>query len=109
MPLTITSSEAKSRFGELVKWTSANQEQVIVRLYGEPTAVIMSYREYEELELLRKRDQKRKTLDALDALRKEVNRQSSLTVEDAYRTAGFSEEVIRDTLAADEQYTAPSA
>jgi hypothetical protein len=64
-------------------------------LVGE-SAVIMSYREDEELELLRKRDQKRKMLAALDALRKEINRQSSLTVEDAYRAAGFSEEVIRD-------------
>lgn len=108
MPRTVSSSEAKSRFGELVKWTTDNQEQVIVRLYGEPAAVIMSYKEYEEVEKLRKREQKRKVLEALDALREEARRQNpNLRPEEAYRLAGFSEEVIQETLQADEASAAP--
>lgn len=104
MPQTVSSSEAKSRFGELVKWTAENQEQVIVKLYGEPAAVIMSYREYEEVEKLRKREQKRKALAALDALRQEARRQNpDLEAEEAYRLAGFSEEVIQETLEANQK------
>ena len=73
---SVSSSEAKSRFGELLKWTTENQDKVIVKLYGEPTAVIISYAEYEELERLRKQEQKRKVLEALDRLRDEVRRQN---------------------------------
>ena len=108
MPRTVSSSEAKSRFGELVKWTTENGEQVIVKLYGEPAAVLMSYREYEEVEKLRKREQKRKALEALDALRAEARRQNpNLGAEEAYRLAGFSEEVTQETLQADAGSTAP--
>ncbi|MBX3000689.1 MAG: type II toxin-antitoxin system prevent-host-death family antitoxin [Caldilineaceae bacterium] len=107
MPKQVTSTEAKSRFGELLKWTTENQERVIVRLYGEPTAVIISYAEYEELENLRKREQKRKVLEALDQLRAEA-RQQNLDLADAegYRLAGFSEEVIEETMKTDEALAA---
>jgi prevent-host-death family protein len=104
MPKTVSSSEAKSRFGELLKWTAASKDKVIVKLYGEPAAVIMSYAEYTEVEKLRKREQKRKVLEALDALRQEARRQNpNLTAEEAYRLAGFSEEVIQETLQADQE------
>lgn len=107
MPKTVSSSEAKSHFGELVKWTTEHQEQVIVKLYGEPAVVILSYSEYEEMENLRRREQKRKVLEALDALRQEVRQQDpELSAEAAYRLAGFSEEVIRETLAADQALNA---
>lgn len=110
MPKTVSSSEAKSRFGELVKWTTENQDKVIVKLYGEPAAVIMSYGEYKEVEQLRKREVKRKALEALDALRQAARRQNpDLTAEEAYRLAGFSEEVIADTLKADEELAAPES
>jgi prevent-host-death family protein len=104
MPRIVSSSEAKSRFGQLVKWTTQHRDQVIVRLYGEPVAVLMSYSEYEEVEMLRKREQKRKALEALDALRQEAQRQNpNLSAEDAYRLAGFSEDVVQETIQADEE------
>jgi prevent-host-death family protein len=102
MPRIVSSSEAKSHFGELVKWTAENQEQVIVKLYGEPAAVIMSYQEYAEVEKLRKREQKRKALEALDALRAHARQQDpELGAEEAYRRAGFSAETIRETMEAE--------
>lgn len=107
MPRTVSSSEAKSHFGELLKWTTEHQGQVIVKLYGEPAVVILSYSEYEEMEKLRIREQKRKVLEALDALRQQVRQQSpEVGTEEAYRLAGFSEEVIRETLAADQEFDA---
>lgn len=91
-------------YGELLKWTSENQGRVIVKLYGEPAAGIMPYTEYEEVEKLRMREQKRKVLKALDALRQEARRQNpDLTAEEAYHLAGFSEDVIQETLQADEE------
>lgn len=108
MPKTVSSSEAKARFGELLKWTAESKDKVIVKLYGEPTAVIISYAEYTEVEKLRKREQKRKALDALNALRDEARRQNpDLSDEEAYRLAGFSEEVIQETLETDKKLAAP--
>lgn len=104
MPKTVTSTEAKSRFGELLKWTTESKDAVIVKLYGEPAAAIISYAEYAEVERLRKREQKRKALEALDTLRQEVRRQNpDLTAEEAYRAAGLADEVIRETLQSDEE------
>ncbi len=107
MPKTVSSTEAKSRFGELLKWANESKDKVIVKLYGEPAAVIISYAEYEEVEKLRKREQKRKAFEALDALRQEARRQNpDLTTEEAYRLAGFSEEVTQETLKADGELAA---
>lgn len=107
MPKTVTSTEAKTQFGSLLKWMKEKKDEVIVKVYGEPTAVIMPYPEYEALLKLRKKEQVRKALAALDELRKEVQRQTpDLTAEEAYRMAGFSEEVIQETLAMDEKLAA---
>ena len=107
MPKTVSSREAKARFGELLKWVDESNESVIVLRYGKPVAVIMSCTEYEEVEKLRKRELKRKAFEALEALRDEVRLQNpGLTAEEAYRLAGFSEEVIQETLKADEELAA---
>ena len=108
MPKTVSSREAKARFGELLKWADESNESVIVIRYGKPVAVIMSYTEYEEV---RKAPQtcelKRKAFEALEALRDEARLQNpGLTAEEAYRLAGFSEEVIQETLKADEELAA---
>ena len=102
MSKTMSSTEAKVRFGALLKWVNESHDAVIIKRNGQPVAAILSYAEYEEVEKLRKREQKRKALEALDALRDEVRLQNpDLTAEEAYRAAGFSEEVIQETLQAD--------
>jgi prevent-host-death family protein len=82
MPKTVSASEVKARFGQIVKWTTDNKDEVIVKLYGEPTVVIMPYSEYEELEKLRKQEQKRKALESLEELRKEARRQNPEVVQE---------------------------
>src|SRR4029453_17816376 len=92
MPKTVSASEVKARFGQILKWTTTNQDEVIVKLYGEPTVVIMPYSEYEAIEKLRKQAQKRKVLEALEELHREARQQNpELVAEEAYRLAGFSE------------------
>ena len=104
MPRTISSSEAKSKFGEVLKWTTENNDEVIVKLYGEPKAVIMPYTEYTEVEKLRKREERRKAWETLEEIRKRVRAQNpDMTPEEAYRLAGFSEEVIQETLKKDKE------
>jgi prevent-host-death family protein len=72
MPKTVSSSEAKSKFGEIVKWSTENKDEVIVKLYGEPAVVMMPYSEYEQFENLHKRKEIRKAHNSLMAYRTEV-------------------------------------
>lgn len=52
----------------------------------------------------RKRELKLKALATLNALREEAQRQNpGITAEEAYRLAGFSEEIIQETLKADQE------
>ena len=107
MPRVVSASEVKARFGEIVKWATQNQDEVIVKLYGEPTVVILPYTEYEAVAKLRRQEQKRKVLEALEELRKEVRRQNpALTAAEAYRLAGFSDEVSAATRAKDDELAA---
>lgn len=104
MPKLVSSTEAKTRFGELLKWAEEHNDDVIVKLYGEPKAVIMSYAEYEEVSRLRQREERWKAWEALEGIRKRVRAQNlDLTEEEAYRRAGFSEDVIQETLKNDRQ------
>ena len=103
MTRTISSSDAKSRFGEVLKWASEGQEEVVVKLYGEPTAVVISMATYQQFEEMRKQERKRRALRDLEQLRHEISAQfDELSIEERYRLAGMSEEVIRETVANDQ-------
>lgn len=104
MSRTVSASEAQSSFGAMVQWAEKNNEEVVIERRGVPAAVILSFEQYQELAQLRERERNRRALAALDALRAEVQRQNpDLGAEDAYRAAGFSEEVIQETLQHDEE------
>jgi prevent-host-death family protein len=104
MSRTISSSDAKSRFGEVLKWASEDQEEVVVKLYGEPTAVVISMTTYQQLEEMRKQERKRRALRDLEQLRREISAQfDDLSIEERYRMAGMSEETIREIVAYDQQ------
>ena len=103
MKRTVSASEAQNNFGAIVQWAEKNQADVVVERRGKPAAVIISYEVYEDLTALRERDRKRKALEELQELRQEVQRRNpDLTAEEAYRAAGFSEQVIQETIRSDE-------
>lgn len=56
MATTLPLSEVKTRLPELVTTVAARDEQIVVTRYGKPTAVILSFEEFERL---------RETLDVL--------------------------------------------
>lgn len=104
MSRTVSASEAQSSFGAMVQWAEQNKEEVVIERRGVPAAVILSFEQYKELAQLRERERKRRALAALDELRAEVQRQNpDITAEEAYRAAGFSEEVIQETLQHNEE------
>jgi prevent-host-death family protein len=104
MPKRVSSSEAQNNFGAMLQWAEANEDGVIVERRGKPAGVLIGYAQYQELQRLKLLERKRKAFEALEALRKQVSaRNADLTPEEAYRLAGFSEEVIQETLESDRE------
>ena len=104
MARTVSSTEVQNNFGAMVQWAKENHEGVIVERRGKPEAALISYEEYQAMIQLKEQERKRKAFDALEKLRREVQRQNpGITAEAAYREAGFSEEAIQDTLKSDEK------
>ena len=102
MPKTVSATEAKSRFGAMVKWAVENQDDVIVRQYGDPTAVLISYAEYERLVAWREQERRNEAFEQFEALRRRIQEDMPVTDQaEAYRQAGMAEWVIRETLEAD--------
>jgi len=49
MTRTVAASEAKTRFFELLRSVQGREDEVIVTKDGEPAAILVSYREFEQL------------------------------------------------------------
>ena len=99
MPRTLSVDEAQQDLENVLQWAKDNHEGVILEQSGKPEGVLMPYDEYNDLLRLRKQEAKRKALEVLDAVSREASDQNQdLSMEEAYRLAGFSEEVIRETL-----------
>jgi len=99
---TVSASEAKSRFGSILAWATKNNNEVVIRVYGEPKGVVMSYEEYEKVQELREQERKRKIWEELEALRRKISaRFVDVPEEERYRLAGMSESVITDLIEED--------
>lgn len=102
MPKTVSASEAKSRFGAVIKWAVENQDDVIVRQYGDPAVVVVPYAEYERILEWREQERRKDIIRKLEKLRQEIQAATpTIDVAEAYRQAGMAEWVIRETLEAD--------
>lgn len=100
----VTSSEAQSNFGAMIQWAEDKGNEVIVQKRGKPAVVIISYSEYEEIQRLREMARRQAVLEILASLRQEVQAGGEApSASEAYALAEFSPEVIKETLAADEE------
>lgn len=99
---TISSSEAKSRFGTILEWAGKDNDVVVIHLYGQPKGVLISYKNFKEIEILRMKEKKMNALQALKELREEVrSRTDELDEEMAYKQAGISSEVTKKLIRQD--------
>ena len=104
MPRTVSSSEVQNNFGAMLQWAEENKDEVVVERRGKPAGVIISYVEYQEVMRLREQERRRTVFARMETIRKQVaERNPDLTAEEAYRLAGFSEEVVQQTLASDKE------
>lgn len=108
MPKEISVSEMKSHLGPTLRWAKDNQDAVIIRVDGEPEAVLIPYATYQEMEMLQARLRKQTQLAALRELRAAIQSQIDLTDAQAYELAGISESVAAKLLDRDESTSAKS-
>jgi len=67
MPKTMSSNDAKQRWGTVLSYVTDQADEVIVESHGKPKAVVLSVAAYEEFQTLRAQ---RRRADALDRLRR---------------------------------------
>jgi prevent-host-death family protein len=102
MPRTVSSSEVQNNFGAMLQWAEDNKDEVVVERRGKPAGVLISYGEYQKVVRLREQERRRTVFTRMEAIRKQiVAHNPDLTAEEAYRLAGFSEEVVQQTVASD--------
>ncbi len=63
MERTVSATEARVRFGELMRWAVENQEPVIVERGGKPHVVVLSITEYKQLQTARQRQSWQQALE----------------------------------------------
>ena len=99
MTISVSSSEARKSLGKLLNLASEENEEVVIEVRGEPTAVIVSYSQYEQLmeeKECRKREEAVRLLRSARARVQE--RMEGISDEEAYRMAGFGENAIKEIL-----------
>ena len=96
MSRTISASEAKTRFGELLAWARKNQDDIIVEHRGRPHAVIISFEQYRRIVELREKARQEEALARLERLRQRLGaRNQDLTDEEA---AAIADKLSREAM-----------
>jgi prevent-host-death family protein len=96
MSRVVTSTEAKAKLSELMRWAVASGDEVIVESRGAPQVVLLPYSEYEELQKLKERARREAALDQLRALAREVQAQNEdLSEEEA---GPLADEITREAI-----------
>ncbi|MEA2575889.1 MAG: antitoxin Phd [Chloroflexia bacterium] len=97
MPRTVSATDAKNKFGSLVNWVVANDEEIIVENHGEPSVVLMSVNEYESYKAFRETERRKKLLAELHELRDRV-RKNNLDITTEEQAMEIADEIVRDAI-----------
>lgn len=96
MPRAVSTAEAKNKLTALIAWVREHDDAVVVENRGKPSAVLVSYTEYEAMRGLKERQRRQDALAQLRRLRDRVSaRNEDLTEE---QVEVIAEEVSRDVV-----------
>ena len=73
MSKAVSTREAQNRLSSLIGWVNEHNESVIVEKRGAPTAVLISYAEYEVLQEMKERQRRQLLLAKMRDLRARVS------------------------------------
>ncbi|HRJ41775.1 MAG TPA: type II toxin-antitoxin system Phd/YefM family antitoxin [Caldilineaceae bacterium] len=104
MSVSVSSNEARSSLGRLLRLAAEKDEKVVIEVRGQPKAVLVSYADYQELLRWKKSQQAVSALEKIRAARESVlARTEELSERDAYRLAGFGERAADEIVSHDRQ------
>ena len=96
MPKIVTASEAKLNLGALFQWAENNEDAVVIKHRGEPTHVLMTYANFEELEKLKEQARREAILQEWRQLANQVRAENQdLTPAQADQVA---DDIVRETV-----------
>lgn len=82
MAKAVSTTEAKNKLTALIAWVRESRDEIIVESHGRPTAVIISYDEYQKLQVLKEQQRRREALAQLEDLRQRVSTRNQDLSED---------------------------
>jgi len=84
MTRSVSATEAKAKLGDLMKWAVKTGDGVIIQSRGYPQVVIVPFKEYEEMQVLKERARRAAAIARLQALAREVQTQNEgITLDEA--------------------------
>ena len=102
MTVSVSSNEARNSLGRLLRLAQDENEAVVIKVRGEPTAVLVSYAEYEALAELRRARRAAEALELIRQARARVQERSGeIPPEEIYRQSGFGPQATDEILRAD--------
>lgn len=97
MPKTISASEAKNKLGSTIGWVVENRDEVIIENHGEPTAVLMAFAEYQQMQKLKEEERRKQAFQRLQSLRDKVRaRNQDITTEE--QAMEIADEITREAI-----------
>jgi len=101
---SVSSNEARNNLGKLLRLVTKDDTEVVIKIRGEPTAVLISYAEYEELNRLKKLLKRQQALEKLRTIRQRVQESTTeLSDQERYQLAGFGEPASQEIMLHEQQ------
>lgn len=97
MPRTVSSTDAKNKFGSLVNWVAETRDEVIVENHGQPAIVLMSITEYESYKAFKEAERRKALLAQIEQLRNRVRR-NNLDITTDEQAEEIADEIVRDAI-----------
>lgn len=101
MTIHVSISEAKARLSRFVEQTAEEDEQIVIESYGNPKAVLIPYRDYEQFIVWQETRRRQQALDELQALKRQIQaRNVALSAQEGEDLADlYAREVIEGMIA----------
>ena len=101
MTIHVSISEAKARLSRFVEQTAEEDEQIVIESHGNPKAVLIPYRDYEQFIAWQEIRRRQQALDELQALKRQIQaRNQDLSTQEGEDLADlYAREVIEGMIA----------
>lgn len=99
MTTIVSSNEVRNSLGRLLKLAADENEEIVIKVRGEPKAALLSYADYEKWVEMNQRQKGIEALQKIRAVREQILQKTApLSDAEAYQLAGFGEQATEEIL-----------